>query len=353
MKKYLLPETGNFYKANLHCHTTGSDGKKSPEEVRELYRSMGYSVVAYTDHDVFFDRSELRTPDFLPLNGIEVEFYAPRTPESLKKIGCVHLCLIALEEDNLLTPLYHRTKYVKYNEEEARRKMRFDEAEPDFERGWGTEEINAAIALAKKKGFFVTYNHPEWSFEDETRLVQYRGLDAIEIFNSGSVALGYGDNTPAHYRALARHGIRLYPIAADDNHNPRPLGDRRSDCGLGWVQIKAEKLEYRTVTRALQNGDFYASTGPEIHSLWTEDGTVHVTCSPADEVSISYIGGGYRRLIAGTGAEDPKGFHRYSGKESVTEASFTLEPICGAFRVEVHDKHRRTASTRYYYPQEW
>ena len=37
MKKYLLPRTGKFYKANLHCHTNYSDGKKTPEEVKELY----------------------------------------------------------------------------------------------------------------------------------------------------------------------------------------------------------------------------------------------------------------------------------------------------------------------------
>ena len=34
MKKYLLPETGQFYKANLHCHTTVSDGRMTPEEVK-------------------------------------------------------------------------------------------------------------------------------------------------------------------------------------------------------------------------------------------------------------------------------------------------------------------------------
>ena len=38
MRKYLLPEGGNFYKANLHCHTVLSDGKKTPEEVAELCR---------------------------------------------------------------------------------------------------------------------------------------------------------------------------------------------------------------------------------------------------------------------------------------------------------------------------
>ena len=51
MKKYLLPENGTFYKANLHCHTVLSDGRLTPEQVRELYMSRGYSIVAFTDHN--------------------------------------------------------------------------------------------------------------------------------------------------------------------------------------------------------------------------------------------------------------------------------------------------------------
>ena len=34
MKKYLLPKDGTFYKANLHCHTTLSDGHLTPEEIK-------------------------------------------------------------------------------------------------------------------------------------------------------------------------------------------------------------------------------------------------------------------------------------------------------------------------------
>ena len=45
MRKYLLPETGSFYKANLHCHTVLSDGNKTPEEVKEAYQKLGYSIV--------------------------------------------------------------------------------------------------------------------------------------------------------------------------------------------------------------------------------------------------------------------------------------------------------------------
>ena len=39
MKKYLLPENLTPYKANLHCHTTISDGVWTPEQVKEEYES--------------------------------------------------------------------------------------------------------------------------------------------------------------------------------------------------------------------------------------------------------------------------------------------------------------------------
>ena len=71
MRKYLLPETGNFYKANLHCHTNCSDGKLSPKEVKELYKANGYSVVAYTDHNIMVDHSDLDDDGFLALSGYE------------------------------------------------------------------------------------------------------------------------------------------------------------------------------------------------------------------------------------------------------------------------------------------
>ena len=49
MKKYLISKEGQFYKANLHCHTTVSDGVMTPQEVKDYYKERGYSVVAITD----------------------------------------------------------------------------------------------------------------------------------------------------------------------------------------------------------------------------------------------------------------------------------------------------------------
>ena len=73
MKKYLLPPEGNWYKANLHCHTNVSDGSFSPERVKEEYKKRGYSIVAYTDHQLMVDHSDLADESFLPLIGWEYE----------------------------------------------------------------------------------------------------------------------------------------------------------------------------------------------------------------------------------------------------------------------------------------
>ena len=69
MKKYLLPHGTNAYKANLHAHTNISDGALTSEQVKDLYKSNGYSVVAYTDHDLLIPHDELTDKDFLALPG--------------------------------------------------------------------------------------------------------------------------------------------------------------------------------------------------------------------------------------------------------------------------------------------
>ena len=39
MKKILLDESLNPYRANLHCHSTISDGKKTPEELKAILQT--------------------------------------------------------------------------------------------------------------------------------------------------------------------------------------------------------------------------------------------------------------------------------------------------------------------------
>ena len=105
MKKYLIPETGQFYKANLHCHTTISDGSMTPEQVKQHYLCHGYSIIAFTDHCVLIPHPELKDDHFLPLNGFETEIIAPGEEKTPRKKHC-HLCFVALDENNVTMTVY-------------------------------------------------------------------------------------------------------------------------------------------------------------------------------------------------------------------------------------------------------
>lgn len=71
MIQYILPPEGRFYRANLHCHSTDSDGKMTPEQLVEEYRARGYSILCISDHRKLIDRTGLCREDFLLLNGYE------------------------------------------------------------------------------------------------------------------------------------------------------------------------------------------------------------------------------------------------------------------------------------------
>ena len=70
--KHLLPKVPKYFKTNLHCHSTVSDGKLSPEELKEEYKKLGYHCLALTDHEVCFSHQELNDENFLMLTGYEM-----------------------------------------------------------------------------------------------------------------------------------------------------------------------------------------------------------------------------------------------------------------------------------------
>ena len=201
MKKYLLPEGGNFYKANLHCHTTISDGRKTPAEVKQMYKDHGYSVIAYTDHDILIPQTRLNDPDFLTLNSFEIQLTEPKSeakPETNMLKTC-HLCFIALDPENKKQPLWYKTRFTDALPDEYKDELRIDPDMPEFKKAHTKECVNTAIKLGRDAGFFVTYNHPTWSLENYTDYMAYDGMNAMEIFNYGSWEAGYPDYVPHVY----------------------------------------------------------------------------------------------------------------------------------------------------------
>lgn len=297
MRKYLISKEGNFYKANLHVHSTISDGAKPPEEVKKIYMDKGYSVVAFTDHNILYNHNKLTDENFVALNGMEIDFYEGWNPDFVDKGMSwnswkgIHACFIALDPNNLNQPCWHRTKNkvlgsgYKYVPE-----IKFDESKPDFEKIYSIEGVNKALKEARDSGFYVIYSHPTWNCEDYREYSQYENLHAMEICNYSCYLSGWDEYNPRVYDDILRTGKMIHCVAVDDSHVGRPLDSKRSDVGGGYIMIKSNKLDYKSITDNLVKGNFYASTGPEIKELYFEDGYIHITCSPAERIFMTTSG---------------------------------------------------------------
>ena len=311
MKKYLIPEKGNFYKANMHMHTTISDGDLTVEETKKAYLEKGYSIVAFSDHWHLVPHTELTDENFLAITSTEVSVDPKEEWSDFYRTH--HLCI------------YSKDPYKK-----------------DYEFGkyeFSADGVNRMVQDMKKQGFIVSYNHPSWSIEDEAVYGEIKGLWGVEVHNTGCLQEGHIENELAD-KIYARHGERVFPLATDDAHRPY-------NCFGGWIMVKAENLSYDTVMTALENGDFYASQGPEIFELFIENEKLYVRCSDARRIYIV----SERRKGDSVTAKDG---------ETLTEACFDLSgysedtkrennPWQPAFKIVIENKFGYRAWTRFYY----
>ena len=335
MRYYLLPETGTFYKANLHSHSTVSDGKWTPEQMKEAYMAKGYSIVAYTDHNVMIHHPELAEENFLPMAGFELDLvqnpYGDAPRSAIRRKAC-HICFVALDP-NIKQVCWHREKYLLKNAVLYHDAVNVDPDLPNFEREYNPDCINEIIKRGVEGGFFVTYNHPSWSLERYPDYMSYHGMHAMEIYNHGGSLAGFEDYNPHVFDDMLVGGKRVFCSATDDNHNGR------ADSFGGFNMIKAESLTYENIAKALLHGDFYASQGPLIHDLYIEDGQIHIFTSEATEITLSTD-----RRRAGY-------VHAKEG-EPLCHASFPLSDLDVFFRLTVTDAAGKHANTQAYYPKE-
>ncbi|MBR3355320.1 MAG: CehA/McbA family metallohydrolase [Oscillospiraceae bacterium] len=330
MKHILIDSKLNQYKTNLHCHTDYSDGKYTPQQVKDLYKKNGYSAVAYTDHDIFVCHDELSDDEFISLHGYEIE--VTEENDNFSHAKTCHICLVSLDAKNTTPVCLHHHKYMFQGA-----LTHFDEMSPfegDYERKYSPECINDIIAKAKEAGFFVTYNHPVWSMESYPQYSRYKGMDAMEMFNYLSITDGYEDCNHQVYDDFLRLGMDIGCTGNDDNHNSN-VADRTLDSCGAWTMIVAPVLKYDALVEALKNGRYYASMGPSILSLYVDEGIVFIETTDAVGISFST---GIRHTAKVTATKN--GF--------VNKASFQLREDDEYFRVTVEDDRGKKAYTRGY-----
>ncbi|MGI9405824.1 MAG: CehA/McbA family metallohydrolase [Hyphomicrobiaceae bacterium] len=243
-------QPGQFWRGNIHTHSTLSDGKLDPPEVIAAYADAGYDFMVLSDHFIghynwpVADTRKLRTGTFTTIIGAEV--HAPKT--SVGELW--HIVAAGLPLD--FPPC-------------------------------GENETGAELARrAAEAGAFVGIAHPAWS---QLTIEDGHSIDAahaVEIYNHGcAVENDRGDGWYLLDQML-NDGKRLTAFATDDAH----FHDHDRDAFGGWIHVKSESLDPDTLLTAMKAGHFYASQGPQIFGLSIADDHVEIECSPVDVVSV-------------------------------------------------------------------
>lgn len=333
---YLINPDRRQYKANLHCHSTLSDGRKTPEELKAMYKSHGYDILAITDHERPKSHTELSDCDFLMITGYEN--YIRPDPNGIFNAYNkeVHLNLFAREPENerLICFNDHYSKYLKRDGALASTVRVGSERPREFTR----EYINEYIRTARENGYIVAYNHPYWSMGDEADVLALDGLFSLEICNYASFVSSGIEHNAQLYDKMLLAGKHVFCHAADDNHNKHPEGDPRCDSFGAFTMIAPREFSYGGVIDAMESGDMYASMGPTINEISVEGNNLHVECS---EVA---------HIFAYFGSKDPAFLH--STGEPLTYANLKIDPDARYVRIAILDEHGRWANTRGYFREE-
>lgn len=250
----VVPAGARWFKGNTHTHTTNSDGDTSPEQVAQWYKRNGYAFLVLSDHNVFTDPKTLASlvdSSFLLVPGEEVT-------TSFQKAGAPRAAAVhvnALAVTRVIQPLKDSTLL-------------------------GTVQKNVDAIRAEQAVPHI--NHPNflWSIDSAT-LFRVKNDRLFEIFNGHPTVhnVGGGDwpGMEEVWDGLLSSGKRIYGIAVDDAHHFQgEFNVTRANPGRGWVGVRATALDTRALVSALDNGQFYASSGVTLSDVTVSPTTLEV-----------------------------------------------------------------------------
>ncbi len=312
MKIPLLPPGTNSYKANLHCHTKEFDsgtGFTTPLQIKELYKSHGYNIIAFTDYNKLTYKDYLNDDEFYALPGFEVLWNDPKT---LK--------------------IYHFNCYPKYYG------VKEDYFPLNLE--FSLENANKLIKSYVDNDYLVTYNHPACSFHGSSfykteEFLGLKGIFAMEIYNNIVEKINRTGWSDVYNDAMLRKGRKLWAGAADDNHSGNKELDFPPDTPYskymgGFMMIKSKELTHVSIINALENGDFYSCVGnngiaPQIHSMYIEDNIFYADFTPVKSV-----------YLKNSVWHCP---HQLSFNDDITHVEFKIDKTWTYIRLEIADSN--------------
>ena len=170
--------------------------------------------------------------------------------------------------------------------------------------------------------------HPYWAGHTFDNVLRHR-FDGVEIYNHVCHCFNEKSSGMTYWDAMLSQRPETLGMAVDNAHFwlSAPVWNG------GWIVVNSAELTRLAVLDALRRGNFYASRGPQFHSIRLEDNYVVLGTSPVRSVRLVGAGSRGRQWIA-----DPEG-------DPITELAAELPDDGSYVRVEIEDEAGKLAWT--------
>ncbi|MFY0654906.1 MAG: histidinol-phosphatase [Cyclobacteriaceae bacterium] len=343
-----------WYKGNLHTHSYWSDGDEFPEMIMDWYKSKGYDFAVLSDHNILANIDywvEIRSEDiYQEAFKKYLAKYDSNWVEYKVDSGVINVKLKTYEE---YKPLFEEPgEFLIIQSEEIT--DRFEKKHVHMNatniqkliepQGGGSvvevmqNNIDAVQKQREETGvpMIVHINHPNFHYSITLEdMIQIKGERFFEVFNGHPGVHNLGDSIHIGTEKMwdliniaysKADKPLLYGLGTDDSHHYHRIDSKWSNAGRGWVMVQADTLTPGSLIDAMENGQFYASSGVTLSDVSLENNvlTVEVEQEPGIEYEISIVG-------CNVGDEETKVLETIKG----TQANFPLTEKTNFVRMKV------------------
>ncbi len=302
-----------WYKGNLHTHSYWSDGDEFPEMIMDWYKNHDYQFVGLSDHNVLAAGEKWKKITHSKLYEEGFEAYLAKYGAWVNyryDSGRITARLKTLDE---YRPMFEGPSFLILKSEEITSRLGEKHVHvnaTNIQEVIGAQtgttiaevmqhSVDAVLAQRKQTGIPMIphINHPNFFYSISIQdMIDLRGEQFFEVYNGHPMVNNYGDSLRPGMEVMwdriniayrLRNQPLMYGLATDDSHNYHQFGAAYSNAGRGWVMVNSESLQPASLIKALEAGDFYASTGVTLDRVEYQKNVIEVAVHP--ETGVQYV----------------------------------------------------------------
>jgi hypothetical protein len=301
-----------WWKGNLHTHTFWSDGDDFPEMVTAWYKDHGYNFLAISDHNIMLEGEKwVAVTNASRAAALEkcIERFGHEWVEQRTMEGTQRVRLKTLVEFRKLVE--ERNRFLMIPGEEVTAMLTIHVNATNLREfikprlGSNALEVmqlnvDAVLEQREKTGqpMIPHINHPNFGLAITAEdLMRVKGDKFFEVYNGHAQVHSFGfkghpgldqvwDIVLAHRLTDLSLGV-MYGLGVDDSHHYHTMTVSNSNPGRGWIMVRAPELTASALIKAMEEGDFYASSGVRLKDVEFRTNTLSIEIE--EEPGVTYV----------------------------------------------------------------